>query len=588
MKNSILKYGISIASFIIVYILAKNSASVFHLIEGNTEHHLLLSFFLIAIVFILSSITSHIGKLTKMPSFVIAIFLGIAAGDLIKPIVESHAMLSILVGLGATLILFGGGLETPYKSFKKLLVKIMILSFVGLFITAILTSNSISILSSTLGINISVTVAVLLGAVLSSTDPAAIIPILKKLRFKNRSVKDIIISESAVTDVTGTLVTLVFLGLIINSGFNFEGVNGYYMMLGSKESLLILCKQIGFGVILGVIGYGLLELLMILKKKHKNDHEADISFFLFVPILIFVLALLFGGSGYLASFIAGLLFHMHEHLKETENFFNNLIEGFMKPMIFLLLGALVDVQSLIKYAPLGILLSLVFMYIIRPIAVYISLTFFTKYGNEKLSFKDLAFISFVRETGAIPAVLLVTIMSLNIPNTEGLLELGMWVILSTLIIGPSLTPYVAKKLGVAEIMKDEENIKDIDNEQIAMLVTRGHGFVKRLPQIIKFSKSHHIKKIILLVCLEEKYTADLEKEIISTAKREFDVLRDRMSIKELEFTIISRKGLLKDNIDVISEHNKNNSITMLFAGKKILDYHLEEIKSLSIPITFVD
>jgi NhaP-type Na+/H+ and K+/H+ antiporter len=70
--------------------------------------------------------------------------------------------------------------------------------------------------------------------------------------------------------------------------------------------------------------------------------------------------------------------------------------------------------------------------------------------KKKLTFQDLFFISFIRETGAIPAVLLVTIVSLQIPETKGLLEIGMWVILCTIIIAPPLTPKVAKLLKVVE------------------------------------------------------------------------------------------------------------------------------------------
>jgi hypothetical protein len=56
----------------------------------------------------------------------------------------------------------------------------------------------------------------------------------------------------------------------------------------------------------------------------------------------------------------------------------------------------------------------------------------------------------VRETGAIPAVLLVTAVTRMTGPTNGLVEIGMWVILFTLVIAPPLTPFVARKLGVAE------------------------------------------------------------------------------------------------------------------------------------------
>jgi cell volume regulation protein A len=67
-----------------------------------------------------------------------------------------------------------------------------------------------------------------------------------------------------------------------------------------------------------------------------------------------------------------------------------------------------------------------------------------------LTIRELLFISFVRETGAIPAVLLVTAVARMTTPVDGLVEIGMWVILLTLVIAPPLTPYVARRLGVAD------------------------------------------------------------------------------------------------------------------------------------------
>ena len=67
-----------------------------------------------------------------------------------------------------------------------------------------------------------------------------------------------------------------------------------------------------------------------------------------------------------------------------------------------------------------------------------------------LTLGELLFISFVRETGAIPAVLLVTAVASMKTPVPGLVEIGMWVILLTLILAPPLTPYIARRLAVVE------------------------------------------------------------------------------------------------------------------------------------------
>jgi cell volume regulation protein A len=123
-----------------------------------------------------------------------------------------------------------------------------------------------------------------------------------------------------------------------------------------------------------------------------------------------------------------------------------------KPVIFLLLGALVNLNALAAYAPEGIAVALIFIFVLRPAMVFLMLGPYTLLhdANRRLSVKELLFISFVRETGAIPAVLLVTAVARATAPVNGLVEIGMWVILLTLLLSPPFTPWVARKLGVAE------------------------------------------------------------------------------------------------------------------------------------------
>lgn len=582
------KYLISIFSLgaVAVFSHAFLGKQLLHYVEANHEHELLLIFLLIAILFALSFAVFYISHLIKLPSFVLAIFFGLAAKPLLLPITENETALSILVGLGATLILFSGGLETPFRNFKQNIVKIFSLSFVGLLITAFLFSLLVWLIGGQWFGQISMVTAVLLGAILASTDPAAIIPVLKQLRFKNSSTKDIVISESAVTDVVGTLLTVVFLAYV-SAGVNFSSIYSWYGGIFNLQSGLILLKQLFFGGIFGLFGYLLLEGLSRFKKKYEQEFEADSAFFLFVPIVIFVLALLFGGSGYLAAFIAGLVFHLADHLQETEHFFNSLVEGFFKPVIFILLGSLVDLGSLLSYAPLGILMALLFMAVIRPIAVFASLLPVNFFGKEKTELRDMFFISFVRETGAIPAVLMVTVVGLGITGVEGLVEVGMWAILLTLIIEPLLTPWAARKLQVADVVGDEKRIK-ISASPVVVLASRGHTFIKRLPRVIEWSRKHGVGRIQLLLCLEDKYSEVLEKEIKETAKKEFSKHTKRdseLGLEPLEFAIISRKGFLQTNIDELAQYD---AVTAIFVGTKMLDYRLGEIKKLGVPLYFMD
>lgn len=385
---------------------------------------------------------------TPLPSFLVAIALGMAGHNLFAPIVANREMLAALVTMSAAVILFGGGLEMPLREFMRILVKILLLAVPGVLVTGFALSWTIGATAPALGFVVPGAVVILLGAILASTDPAAIIPLLENLRFKRRAAKNIVIAESALNDVVGTLLTSAFLKLPLAA----VTLVAAYQSLISQETAHFLGVQAGFGLLFGFGGYLLLRTLSRMKRGHQATHGADQVFFIVTPIIVFLGASIFGGSGYLAAFVAGLLFHAEEHMQRIEHFFFHVIDGVAKPVIFLLLGALVDLNALAAYAPEGIAVALIFMFVLRPAMVFLMLGPFTmlRDAQRRLSVKELLFISFVRETGAIPAVLLVTAVARITTPANGLVEIGMWVILLTLLLSPPFTPWVARKLGVAE------------------------------------------------------------------------------------------------------------------------------------------
>jgi NhaP-type Na+/H+ or K+/H+ antiporter len=385
---------------------------------------------------------------TPIPSFVVAIALGIAGHTLFSPIVGNPVVLASLVTGSAAIILFSGGLEMPLRDFMRLFVKIALLAIPGVLLTGYAFSWATGGIGSALGFGIAPAVLILLGAVLASTDPAAIIPVLQNVRFKRRDAKDIVVAESALNDVVGTLLTSAFLKLSLVT----LTLTAAYQALATAATFHFLAVQAGYGVLFGFLGFGLLWILTHFKRGHSDHFGADQVYFLATPIISFVGASAFGGSGFLAAFVAGLLFHREEHMENIEHFFYQVIDGAAKPVIFLLVGALVDLHALVTYAPVGIAAALVFMFVIRPAMVFVMLGVYALVPTEGrgLSLNELLFISFVRETGAIPAVLLVTVVSRMTTPVSGLVEIGMWVILLTLVIAPPLTPYVARKLGIAE------------------------------------------------------------------------------------------------------------------------------------------
>ncbi|KKP65188.1 MAG: hypothetical protein UR60_C0006G0010 [Candidatus Moranbacteria bacterium GW2011_GWF2_34_56] len=171
---------------------------------------------------------------------------------------------------------------------------------------------------------------------------------------------------------------------------------------------------------------------------------------------------------------------------------------------------------------------------------------------------------------------MVTIASLGISQIDGLIEVGMWVILMTLIIEPLLLPYIAKYLKIAEPISDKKRM-DLNGKPVAVLVTRGKSFIERLPFVTEWVTLHGVKKVAILLCLENNYSLKLAKETQELAQKEFERLNGiqmEKDLPEIEFSFLSRKGFLHENIERISKENKN--VTVIFVGKKMLDYRLNE------------
>jgi len=424
------------------------------LVHIGQEMEVIQPLFFIGGLFLLGTICYSLSRGTIFPSFLVALFIGLSMHDLLQPLIENSHVLNLVVTIAAVYILFGGGLEISFTSFKKIVLPTLLLSTVGLALSTFLFAGSLSLVSTTYGFGMSVSIALLLGAILASTDPAAIIPVLKELKFKKERIKDIVVSESALTDVTGTLVTVAFIAFLTKGG-EFTSIMSGFTALGSLESLSFLVKEVVIGCLVGVIGFYAIR-FFIRQRMMRAECHADIGFFIAIPVMAYAFAALFGGSGYLASFIAGLLVVLNERVHKTETFFNQLVEGIAKPTVFIILGALVDIQTLLEYSLFGVIAGLLFIFVIRPVSVFISLGGLQAFPKIAFSMKELLFMSWVRETGVIPAVLLVQtaysgLKALgSVTEANMLISIGMWVIMMTLIIQPPLTQMIARKLDVAE------------------------------------------------------------------------------------------------------------------------------------------
>lgn len=583
LESAAKNYALIVLLLIAGWVFSRFAGELIHSDLGHGSETLLV-FFEVVVILVFGFLAYECAKPTVIPSFVLAIFIGMLQRDSLAPLTNDPTILTVLTTTGAAFILFGGGLDTPFGRFRKIIGPILSIAFLGTLVTAFLLSWSFEYVAAWHGASVSVGAIVLLGAALASTDPAAIIPSLKSLVFPKPRVKDIAISESAINDVVGAVLTLTFLAVLGAAASVPTSITQVYNHLLTVDIGFGVVREIAIGCVVGGVGFAILHAWSRWKAVLGEGGEADAALFMAVPLLTYLVAVLLHGNGFLAVFVAGLLFQIEDHVSHVEHYFAHTIEGLMKPLIFMLLGATVDIHQLLGVAPLGITMGLLFMFVIRPIAVFVTLAPFMR-GKHMLQFNELVFLSFVRETGVIPAVLLMGLGASGIPGTETVVLVGLWIILLTLIVQPPLTPYVAKKLGIA---KDASAFpKRHAKGPIAVLCSRGKSFVRRIPTVVEWADQHGVDNVTLLHCPEEKHSDDYLAGIHIEAQAIFtnmNAVRIEEGLREIHFEFLGRPGLLQDNIQ---ELVKEDGVAIIFVGEKMLDYRLDDVKKLRVPFVFV-
>lgn len=409
-------------------------------------------YLVIALLFAIGYGLNSFAPKTAIPSFVWAIFFGMALQPMFRLLTQEIETLRIIVEILAALVLFVGGVEVPFRSFKKNFGPIASMALFGTLLTVLLFALSLETIGNWMQIPIPAGAFLLMGAILASTDPTAIIPSLETLKFRRAFVRDLAVSESAVNDVVGTILTRFFLVTVLAAAGAGGRVIDLFIPFFSRQSFDNLALEFVWGLVVGIVTAWVLKRWSDTVSKGTRS-AVDPALFFAAPIFAFAAGGIIGGSGFLAAFVAGLLFDANAGTHAVRVFFETFVDRFIKPIIFLLLGAVVPLPTLMETAGIGIIAAIIFMFIVRPVVVFLSLLPWVVRHRATFAWRELVFMSFVRETGAIPAVLILVAVGSGVAGSEYIFAIGMWVILLTLILEPPLTPKVAERLGIAEVKK---------------------------------------------------------------------------------------------------------------------------------------
>lgn len=382
---------------------------------------------------------------TIFPNFTLQLLVGIVLHDALSPI-AAQVMIPVVVCTAlAAIILKGGGDEVERRDFLKIAFPTMMIALVGYLITFFVMFPLLML------VGLDGKTAALLAAIIGSTDPAALIPTLKNLVFKPeyKRVGDIAVAESALNDAVGAIFTGAVAAMIL-AGAAVDSLTTLASGLFSADNMLLLGKQFAFGTVAGLIGWGAMYGYEWYKsrdaEREVGETAYDFALVLAIPLVTFLLAQAIHGNGFLAAFVAGLLAnynHGKGHFHSTLHTMEVKIESVAKPTIFMMVGPFVALGDLWETALLGLVVSLAFILVARPVAVMLSML------PTRVTMKERLFLSVVRETGVIPVVLAVITVA-QFPELKLLMPLTAWVVIWTLTLLPAITPWWSRKLAIVQ------------------------------------------------------------------------------------------------------------------------------------------
>jgi potassium/hydrogen antiporter len=372
----------------------------------------------------------------------VAVFLvtGIAIGPhglgLIH-IEADSALNQIILLFGASYILFDGGASLRFEVLKQVWITIVVLATIGVLITAAITGVAAHYI-----LGIPVTVALLLGATLASTDPATLVPIFRQIHIRDR-VAQTVMSESAFNDAMGAIVTFAVLAVATGHG-----------EFSLTHALFDLLRQSVIGIVAGIV-LGYLAALLI-----AHERWAFLKEYAPVATLAAVIGAYFAAdgleaSGFMAVFVFGIMlgnkatfgFRMEAGEEQKLDDYVLTTAFIMRLFIFMLLGAQVDFRLMGQYWLGGVAVVTVLMLVARPATVFLCAL---PDRHARWSFNELLFMCWTRETGVIPAALAGLLLGMKAPGADMIASVTFVAILMTILIQAPTTRWLGRRLGLLE------------------------------------------------------------------------------------------------------------------------------------------
>lgn len=424
---------------------------------------------------LVSVLASKISDRFGVPSLLFFLVVGILAGsEGLGGIYFNDPALTQWVGIVAlNLILFAGGLDTSWRDIRPVLREGVTLASLGVALTALgVGLAAVSLLG------FSLLEGLLLGAIVSSTDAAAVFSILrsKNLGLKG-NLRPLLELESGSNDPMAVFLTIGLTTWLTRPDF-------------APQSLIVsLVIQVTLGVALGLF-FGW-QLAWLANRLHLGFDGLYPVLTLSAVFVTYGATSILGGNGFLAVYIAGITArHLDFIHRRSLIRFHDGLAWLMQIGMFITLGLLVFPSKIVPVMGAGLLMAAVLIFLARPLGVFISLTF------TRFNLREKTFISWVGLRGAVPIILATYPLLAGIQKADLIFNIVFFVVLTSALVQGASIPQVARWLKVDETVP-RKPVYPIE-------VNPMHGFTDELQEITIPPNSTCADKTIVELALPEK------------------------------------------------------------------------------------
>jgi cell volume regulation protein A len=361
------------------------------------------------------------------PLLLVFLIVGVLAGeDGLGGVKFDDVRSTYVVGsIALALILFDGGLRTRFATFRSVLAPAAMLATAGVLLSAALTAPAAKFLLS-----LSWTEALLVGAVVASTDAAAVFFLLhaRGLRLRPRVAATLEI-ESGSNDPFAVLLTIILVEFLSLGEQSWQHVAG------------MLAEQAVLGCVVGILGG---RAIVIVLNRLGLAQGLHAPFVTTSALVIFGLASAFHASGFLAVYLAGLVVgNRPTRAHNTVVVFLDAVTWLAQIVMFVLLGLLVWPARLVHNIWAALAVAATLMLIARPAAVFLCLWPF------RFPWREKAFISWVGLRGAVGIFLASIPLLVGLPQAYIYFDIAFVVVLTSLLVQGWTIAYAARRLHIA-------------------------------------------------------------------------------------------------------------------------------------------